>query len=380
MATVVLSGYYGYDNAGDEALLKAMITALRRLRPNLKIIVLSGQPAVTRRDHGVEAVHRYNPLAVLKVLLEADLVISGGGSLLQDVTGPMTIPYYLLVVYLAHLLGRKVMFYAQGIGPVNGQLGQNLIRHVANHVDLITLRDKASAQRLREMGVHKPPIHVTVDPVFALVELDKQEPQGLNNCCPKHHDNLIGQNKENATSTLEAVFCLRRWDGMGIEKASFELAQHLLKQGWTITFLPMHAGEDVELGQEMERKLNHPRAKALSRDLHFEQAMTIIGRSSLLVGVRLHALIFATLRGVPVIGISYDPKVTEFLEDSGRPAFGATAPLTGLDLIEETNRILKEYEKETHHFRTWAQKMKSKAEQTATLAISLMEKKKTKNK
>ncbi|MZP29534.1 polysaccharide pyruvyl transferase CsaB [Heliobacterium undosum] len=354
MATIVLSGYYGYENAGDEALLKAMIIVMRKLQPNVRIIVLSGNPSLTRKDHGVHAVHRYNPFAVFSVVWKADLFISGGGSLLQDVTGRLTIPYYLLVVALALFLRKKVMFYAQGIGPVQRNFGKWLIRLISNRVDLITLRDAASARRLKAMGVTDPQICVTGDPVFALVpEQSGHRPQPL---------------------VPEAVFCLRPWRKMkGMEEACLALARHLIDRGWRVTFLPLHAGEDREFAITMAEQLGRSEAQVVSRGLHFENALEIVSEASLLVGVRLHALMFATLLGVPVIGISYDPKVTGFLEDTGRPVFGVTHPLSGNTLIEEVDRIIKNYDDECHKASFWAARLKERAEETARMAMELLE-------
>ncbi|QGG47183.1 polysaccharide pyruvyl transferase CsaB [Heliorestis convoluta] len=336
MATIVLSGYYGYENAGDEALLRAMIASLRRLRPNIEIIVLSGKPEATVRDHDVQAIYRYNPYAVLKALRQADLVISGGGSLLQDVTGKLTIPYYLLIVALANRMQRKVMFYAQGIGPVQGNFGKSLIRHIANDVDIITLRDIASAERLREMGVNKPMMKVTGDPVFALYplaieDLERNKAQESNGISPASPSPSQQQPPTTQKARKEAVFSLRPFQSGGqAEQACLELARHLLEQNWRVTFLPMHAGEDVTMAQEMTRHLDHPNAEAITDDLHFEQALRVIARSQLLIGVRLHSLMFATLLGIPIIGISYDPKVTGFLQETNRPVFGdQETPLTG---------------------------------------------------
>ncbi|WP_170291907.1 polysaccharide pyruvyl transferase CsaB [Heliobacterium mobile] len=356
MATIVLSGYFGYNNAGDEALLKAMIAALRSKRPDIRIIVLSGQPALTRKDHQVIAVHRYNPLAIVAAILQADLIVSGGGSLLQDVTGKLTIPYYLMVVALGLLFRRKCMFYAQGIGPVNGRFGKALIKWVANRTDLITLRDAASAKRLQRMGVKNPSMLVTADPVFGLTPEEKKRVTDLQ------------------TGRAEAVFCLRGWkNGPDLEGACLKLAQHLLDRGWRVTFLPMHAEEDLAICRNMTRQLNHSRVQLIDEELHYENAINTIAESSLLVGVRLHSLLFATLLGIPIIGIAYDPKVTGFLNELGRPAFGETPELTGYQLIREFERILSNYEKEQQAVFDFAHELKNRALVTAQLAIELME-------
>lgn len=115
---VVISGYYGFDNMGDEMVLAGILAGLRRLDPGVRVTVLSAHPAATAREHGVDAVSRTHLPSILAALARADLLISGGGSLLQDVTGPFNIPYYVGVMELARLRGVPVMMMAQGIGPV----------------------------------------------------------------------------------------------------------------------------------------------------------------------------------------------------------------------------------------------------------------------
>jgi len=91
---IVISGYYGFGNAGDEAILEAMVRDLRALAPGARLVVLSADPAATAARCGVEAVPRMHLPSVLGALRGADLFISGGGSLLQDATSWRSVPYY----------------------------------------------------------------------------------------------------------------------------------------------------------------------------------------------------------------------------------------------------------------------------------------------
>ena len=117
---IVISGYYGFRNSGDEAVLKSILLALKdeggAQGVLIEPIVLSGDPAWTTEMYGVKAVHRMKPLDLLKAIGSCDGLISGGGSLLQDVTGGKTIPYYAGIIKLAQLLGKPTFIYAQGIG------------------------------------------------------------------------------------------------------------------------------------------------------------------------------------------------------------------------------------------------------------------------
>src|SRR5690606_19537470 len=141
---VAISGYYGFKNSGDEAVLKSILAALEaegeaqgvRIEP----VVLSIDPAQTAAMHGVEAAHRMQPGELFRTLRGCDALISGGGSLLQDATSAKTIPYYTGVIRLAQLLGKPTYIYAQGIGPVQRGWLHPLIRGAMNRSRYISVR------------------------------------------------------------------------------------------------------------------------------------------------------------------------------------------------------------------------------------------------
>ena len=132
---IVISGYYGSKNGGDEAMLAAMLEVLREEIPNLHVTVISLNPEYTKRRHNVDAVPRPDIWTIIQRIRTADLLISGGGSLLQNVTSGRSLYYYLAIIFLALLFGRKVMLYAQGIGPIRGALAHKLMNLIVNRVD-----------------------------------------------------------------------------------------------------------------------------------------------------------------------------------------------------------------------------------------------------
>ncbi|MDO4542638.1 MAG: polysaccharide pyruvyl transferase family protein, partial [Bacillota bacterium] len=119
MIKVCISGYYGFDNAGDEAILFAMIRGLRKEFPNIEISVLSNEPEKTAAAYGVTAYDRWKWWQIHKAIMSSDILISGGGGLLQDVTGKKSIMYYTQVMKMALRRKRPVFIFSQGVGPVN---------------------------------------------------------------------------------------------------------------------------------------------------------------------------------------------------------------------------------------------------------------------
>jgi len=321
MSRVVLSGYYGFGNAGDEAVLYSIIKALRQEDPLLELIVLSGDPAQTVLDYRVEAVNRWRPDVVCRELWRADLIISGGGSLLQDVTGLKSIIYYLGICWLAKRLGKPVMFYAQGIGPVRSRLGQSLVRLIGNQVDLVTVRDTDSSLLLTSLGVKCPAIRVTADPVFGLNCDDVNQQAG--------RDLLTRAGVElEATGRPLVGISVRAWPGWVQSRAVLaQAADTLVRKGWDVIWIPFHFPVDVDAGEAVASFMQE-KSYVVRISASTEELLGLIGHLQLLIGMRLHALIMAALVGVPCIGISYDPKIDSFLKLVEMPCAGQIGTLT----------------------------------------------------
>ena len=168
MAKVLISGYYGFSNAGDEAMLTAIVDSLKREDPDTVITVISGHPRSTSALHDVKSIGRFDFPAILRAMAETDLLLSGGGSLLQNVTSHFSLFYYLSIIALGVIMRKKVMLFAQGIGPIRGRFSRFLTRLICRHADLITVRDDGSLDDLCEMGFERKDILVTSDAVFSL--------------------------------------------------------------------------------------------------------------------------------------------------------------------------------------------------------------------
>ena len=356
---VVLSGYYGFDNAGDEALLSAIKSSLRRLQPGVEITVLSGNPHKTAQLHGLQAVYYMNPLQLIKELGQADLLISGGGSIFQDITSARSLPYYISVVALAKLLRKPVIFYAQGVGPINRSLSKWLMRKIANRVELITLRDEDSRQLLLRLGVNQPEIRVTADPVFSL------QPQEEDFAAIEP----IISSLQNSNRPIIGV-SVRQWEPLqGYQQQLARTLDELYARGYQILFIPMAYPEDINESSRVAKLMNTP-FRIVEQNLSSQQHLALISRLYLMVGMRLHALIFAASQGVPFAGISYDPKVDAFLN------YYQLKPLSlnYEEMLQELQPLLNDQQGREQILKE-AQTLRQKSELNAKLALSLVVKK-----
>lgn len=318
MSTVLISGYYGFDNLGDEAVLGGLLAGLRADAPSVTPLVLSANPARTEALHQVEAVPRMQPQALRAAFARADMLLSGGGSLLQDVTSLQSALYYLGVLWWAQRLGLPTMVIGQGLGPLTRMVTRAVARQVLNRVNAITVRDAASATFLAELGVTVPPVEVTADLAYLL---EPEPTERVGSWWTAHMP---------SNRPVIAV-ALRAWqDGKAparytaIADGLAALAAH---SGALLLFIPLHHDRDLPFAVEMAG-WTPAESRVLELALTPGEMLDFLHRTDLVVAMRLHALILAARCGVPALGIAYDPKVTDCAREACLPTPIPWAALT----------------------------------------------------
>lgn len=323
---IVLSGYYGFRNNGDDAILKMIIRDIRKVHPDMGITILSNRPADTKRTYAVNAVNRWNFFAIRKVMKEARLFISGGGSVIQDVTSTKSLLYYLTLILMAKRYGNKVMLYANGIGPVSKKQNQKRTKNVLNQVDVITLREEDSRDILNEMGVMNPKITVTCDPVLAIEDADTDAAENL-----LYRHNLYGQ--------PYILVSLREWKTVPIFDA--ELLEGLKelknKHNCELLFVPMQYPNDVAINQKYAKLTN---SICIKKRLSADMCIGLAKSAKMVVGMRLHILIYAFAANVPSIGLAYDPKVESVMRYFGQDTYLGLLEFTKLSFTAKADRLL----------------------------------------
>lgn len=311
MAKIMISGYYGFNNTGDEAILKSMVRAFKEKIPQIKITVLSHNPLQTSQTYQVKAINRLHLIDIMRCLRDTNLFISGGGGLLQDSTGKgWSILYYLGLILAAKIIKVPVVVYAQGIGPVNKQINKKLMKWILNKVDLITVRDNPSKELLENLGVVKPLIYVNSDPVFLLKK------KNINNVIDSYP---FIQELINSDDRPLIGVSVREYKGNGLDsKRIFAQAADYLIENYQakIIFLPFKFDEDVHSSEEILSLMKN-KAEVLKIKLEPEELLSVLSRLSLIVGVRLHSIIFSSIANIPFVAFNYDPKVKYFVEDLG---------------------------------------------------------------
>lgn len=300
---VVICGAYGMENAGDDAVLTAICRDLRRLEKDIPITVLARRPKATARRFGVKAIHPLNIPGWLMAFGGAKLFLSGGGSLLQDMTSRRSLWFYLSTIYFAKKMGCAVQLYGCGIGPLLWESSLHITRKILNTcADAITLRDEQSLEALNNMAVTNPRLLLAADPALRL-----EPPAG---------------EREQKLAIL-----VRPWPDFWTHVPDFAAAAHHAWETYRLpTVLICLAPEDKTAARSLADSL-----EKLGVPCSVSHNAPRTAHMSLVLSMRLHGLIFALQNATPAAGVSYDPKVTAFCGEAGFPC---------LDLIDADEAAL----------------------------------------
>ncbi len=327
----LISGYYGEKNAGDEAILAGILQEIGRRDQGAHFTVLSFNPKDTLERHGegrdlrVMSTSLRSPAQLRAAMKEADLLISGGGSLLHEADFELhgrsflfragklrPVPYFLSIVMMARAQGLPVMWYAQGLGPLHTRAARRLVARVASLSQAVTWRDVDSARLAYEIGA-RPPLQLVVpDPAYALTPAQPAEAEvelarhGLGGgkrylaVCPRP---WLGR-----TGYLQAL-------GGALEKAGAAL-------GLPVLMVPFHELHDLEVCETIAARPGLAgRARVMSPVGSPSLLAAVLGGAELVVGMRLHACILAATAGAPAVVLDYDPKTRAFAHQTGQEAW-----------------------------------------------------------
>lgn len=362
---IILSGYYGFGNIGDDALLYSILFNLKSIEKDIRILILSRNPVETASLLGVDSISRFNLFEIISTMKKSDLFIYGGGTLIQESTSTRSLLYYLGTMYLAKRLGLGTMLYANGVEPLKKAFNRLVTRKVVNQIDLITLREMKSRELLRALKIDKPVIEVTADPAVTTYP------------CPGKRVEEIFQNDAIPPGRKYLGISIREWQGY--EKRFLPIiaryADHMSTvHGYVPIFIPMQWRfvDDVALSRAVMSRMEQP-SYILSEYYSAEEIMGVIGRLDLLVGMRLHSLIFAACCQTPLIGIVYEPKVAWFMEYIRLPRLlaGHVSDFTLETLLDLTSCVIETAPDIRVHLEKETLLLRQKAMDNARLAIDL---------
>lgn len=346
---ILISGYYGFKNTGDDSLLRSIIDNIKEKRNDADITVLSKKPRETSLIYNVKCINRYNILKVFFRLKKTRLLISGGGSLLQDVTSTKSYKYYSAIIKLAQKQGTKVMIYANGIGPLKNEKNRTDCKTVLEKANVITLRDENSLYELKSIGVKKEAI-VTADPAFSLkpsdVYKDEEKPY--------------------------FIVSVRKWKKLpqNFVESMGSVCKRISKEhNITPVFVPMQGYIDKDICLDIA-KLCDGKIKDDFSDIG--DMLGYVKNAEFVIGMRLHILIYALNMNVPIIALSYDPKIDSIVD---KWSFCKAFDVSNVDyekIVEQSEYILENREIISKKINEVSEEMRKNTSKDTEIALNLM--------
>lgn len=326
--TILFSGFYGFDNQGDDAILEAITSEIKSINPYLKLKVLSNNPIKTSEVYDLLSVYRFSLPKLIKAMKSSEMLVSGGGSLLQDITSTRSLWYYLFVIALSKRYKKKTVIYANGVGPINRKFNRYLTKKTLKNVDYISLRDEDSFKYLVDIGLNEEDMKLRSDPVF-LLKPDMDEAQVILNKIGLDGDFM--------------VLNLRPWAGEDefIEKISVAM-KRFMDDGHKVLLLPMHLSKDTDVLKKLESKLKHENLYSYYDEMSVRTLMGIISAAKEVMSMRLHGLIYSVAVETKPFALSYDPKVDGFMKDIGSEYIVDINSFTADELYEKIDTFEKD--------------------------------------
>ncbi len=358
----VISGYYGFDNSGDEAMLSSILGELRDKKEDIRLVVLSKKPLETARRYEVASVGRSNPFSIYRTFKKTGMLISGGGNLIQDLTSFQSMIYYTGLMNYAKFKGLKVMLYANGIGPLRRKASLRIAGRVLDKTDVITVREPNSYDMLKSIGVTKPRISITADPVMSFTNPDE-----------KHIYEVLKKHSIPKERKI-VVFSVRPWKGL---ESSFvyvfaRIADYISeKHDLLPVFIPLNTKKDTKVSDEIIGIMKKP-AILVGDENKAMNLVSIISCADLLIGMRLHSLIYAAITNTPVIGIVYDPKVRFFIEMMEQEDGGLIEDISFDKITELADLVMAEPSMYAKRLEDNMVRLRKLSAENTRLAISLM--------
>lgn len=296
---VLISGYYGFDNFGDEAILGVLVKKLIELKSYIR--VFSVNPKKTSKLYLVDTTPTFNILQVLSKIQQSDVLISGGGSLLQDVTSLKSLFYYLFVINTALFFKKKVIIFAQGIGPINNGFGRFLTKRTLKRCSLVTVRDEKSLFLLRGWGINAD---LVCDPLFDLP--------------------LVGSMPSNKVGVQLRGFKTLK------EKLLVKLAEQVNKDfsDKEIEIYSFQDSLDLAVCERFEKILKALNPQIKTKLIYNQTSAEILDKISKLdymIAMRFHANLIALKYGIKTLAICYDEKVEKLANEAKIPSVSMLA-------------------------------------------------------
>ncbi len=289
MNKIAVSGYIGFENFGDEAIFCALSKHLKSL--GCQVSAICNNPKATAVKYGVETCYYKSASEVLRTVANCDILISGGGSLLQNKTGNLSLFYYIFIIFTAKVLfNKKVIIFSQGFEGVNGKFCNFITKNILKTVDFISLRDENSIKKMAQYGIKAD---LTSDPIYSLLENIEIE---------KEKKGLLIQLRD--ARNLSEEF---------IKNLAFAISKTKINN---LKIIPFQKEYDCKICTEFSDELKKYDIKSnLIQSASANEVFKIINSAKYMISTRLHGAIVSNALKTKTFALAYDDKIKTFCNE-----------------------------------------------------------------
>lgn len=344
---VIVTGFYGASNVGDELILRSISERIEAADPAAQVWVAAENPEHVERGHALQSFSRKSHATALHAARTASAVVLGGGGLWHDYTferaggllglfesPQISIAGFAVLPLLARMLGARFHVAGLGIGPLEDPDAKRLIRFVSSHADSIMVRDAESMRLAMEICAEPERLIQAPDVVYGL-SLDPVAPRAEIVTLRSQGRRIVGLN-------------LRPWDRAGdadyVEAVASALRSIARTEPLAVIGIPMQAGErnDGAVLRRVSERLDDEVPVLLPRVSTSDDLLGLLGSLDVLVSMRLHACLLAHRLRKPVVGLAYDPKVRNHFAEIRRERYCLELPFTADALVERLMLAMQE--------------------------------------
>jgi polysaccharide pyruvyl transferase CsaB len=380
---VVIAGYFGFGNAGDEAILSVLVERLKQECADVEIVIVSGDPQSTEQLYKARAIAHRDISGLITEIESCDLVVLGGGGLFHDYWGvpldtPLTrhhsgISFYAIFPLLAALYGKPFILNGVGVGPLFSDAGRYYTRMIFDQATNATLRDDESRELLLSIGVSAERLKVTADPAFCLTAASRERAAAI------LESEGLGAAKQPLVGVSVREWVFRPKQDHWVKELAVALDQLIERRGAKVLLLPFQRLEsdltdDYKVSMKVRDLMRRgDEAVVIKGDYTAEEKAGLIGLCDLVIGMRLHSIIFAATGRVPVVGLVYDPKVSRILKQLDCQEYGIDlGELRAADVLKKAEQSLQQRHELARKIDSAAQRLILLAQQNIRFVVDAL--------
>jgi len=339
MKIIIINGD-ATSNRGDRSILLGNIILLKKVFPDAEIRALSFCPERDENWYDIQFYHRAKLFGKFKAVVWSDIIMWGGGELIQDDTSKIKIPFWFInIMVLSIIFRKKIIALGQGLGPVNSKFNKLLSKIMLNRLSLFFSRDNYSEKMIRDIGSNTKVLSSFDPAILVSDKVDKNKKFLINYLVGKefeinNDDKIIGvgvrrwfhQRGSWIPHKYAFKYNLRKIRGeeeyiLMKDNLAFLLDELVSKHNFKIIFFPMytpkHEADDKVSDEILNLMKNKNDGFVIKDDFSPLEYLELVGGANFFFGIRLHSTILSTSLGIPSLTFCYAPKGMSYFEQLG---------------------------------------------------------------